>query len=231
MNAVSSAIIGKTKIDYEGEIGEQTYYHLAIYNHNDAAITLELTSFDGDLLMKLLLVISRITKMPINDLSRIGVSNWIRSMVYFEHRKINALIPRKDELEIQEEELKEISSEAVIEGKQYQGGMVLEPKRGVYFGVSALDFASLYPSIIKVNNLSYETVRCKHKEHQSNLIKGSKHWVCTDRRGIISLLVGSLRDIRVNYYKPLPKMPGLSSNERNLYSVVSQALKVIFKSK
>ena len=227
LNAVSSAIIGKTKIDYEGEIGEQTYYHLAKYNHNDAAITLELTSFDGDLLMKLLLVISRITKMPINDLSRIGVSNWIRSMVYFEHRKINALIPRKDELAIKEDELKEMSSEAMIEGKQYQGGMVLEPKRGVYFGVSALDFASLYPSIIKVNNLSYETVRCKHKEHQSNLIKGSKHWVCTNRRGIISLLVGSLRDIRVNYYKPLPKMPGLSSDERNLYSVVSQALKVI----
>ena len=227
LNAVSSAIIGKTKIDYEGEIGEQTYYHLAKYNHNDAAITLELTSFDGDLLMKLLLVISRITKMPINDLSRIGVSNWIRSMVYFEHRKINALIPRKDELAIKEDELKEMSSEAMIEGKQYQGGMVLEPKRGVYFGVSALDFASLYPSIIKVNNLSYETVRCKHKEHQSNLIKGSKHWVCTDRRGIISLLVGSLRDIRVNYYKPLPKMPGLSSDEKNLYSVVSQALKVI----
>ena len=227
LNAVSSAIIGKTKIEYEGEIGEQTYYHLAKYNHNDAAITLELTSFDGDLLMKLLLVISRITKMPIDDLSRIGVSNWIRSMVYFEHRKINALIPRKDELAIQEDELKKMSSSAMIEGKQYQGGMVLEPKIGVYFGVSALDFASLYPSIIKVNNLSYETVRCKHKEHQSNLIKGSKHWVCNTRRGIISLLVGSLRDIRVNYYKPLPKMPGLSSDERNLYSVVSQALKVI----
>ncbi|NSL76588.1 MAG: hypothetical protein HS049_03180 [Thaumarchaeota archaeon] len=185
--------------------------------------------------MKLLLVISRITKMPINDLSRIGVSNWIRSMVYFEHRKINALIPRKDELAkiiaddplLQKDELKKISSEAMIEGKQYQGGMVLEPKIGVYFGVSALDFASLYPSIIKVNNLSYETVRCKHKEHQSNLIKGSKHWVCNTRKGIISLLVGSLRDIRVNYYKPLPKMPGLSSDERNLYSVVSQALKVI----
>ena len=227
LNAVSSAIIGKTKIDFKGDIGEQTYYHLAKYNHNDAAITLELTSFDGDLLMKLLLVISRITKMPINDLSRIGVSNWIRSMIYFEHRKINALIPRKDELEIQEEELKEISSEAVIEGKQYQGGMVLEPKVGVYFGVSALDFASLYPSIIKVNNLSYETVRCRHKEHQTNLIKGSKHWVCNKRRGIISLLVGSLRDIRVNYYKPLPKMAKLSSDEKNLYSVVSQALKVI----
>ena len=120
-----------------------------------------------------------------------------------------------------------MSSEAVIEGKQYQGGMVLKPKIGVYFGVSALDFASLYPSIIKVNNLSYETVRCKHKEHQKNLIKGSKHWVCDKRRGIISLLVGSLRDIRVNYYKRLPKMEGLSSDERNLYSVVSQALKVI----
>ena len=227
LNAVSSAIIGKTKIEFEGEIGDLTNYDLAKYNHNDARITLELTSFDGDLLMKLLLVISRITKMPIDDLSRIGVSNWIRSMVYFEHRKINALIPRKDDLAIDEDELKEMTSEAVIEGKQYQGGMVLEPKIGVHFGVSALDFASLYPSIIKVNNLSYETVRCRHKEHETNLIKGSKHWICNKKRGIISLLVGSLRDIRVNYYKQLPKMSELSSDEKNLYSVVSQALKVI----
>jgi len=40
-------------------------------------------------------------------------------------------------------------------------------------------------------------------------------------------LIGSLRDLRVNYYKSLSKNPSLSSDQKQLYTVVSQALKVI----
>ena len=223
LNAVSSALIGKSKIEFEGSISELSDYELAKYNYNDALITYELTSFNDDLLMKLLLVISRIAKMPINDVSRLGVSNWIRSMLYFEHRTANALIPRKDDLKFEEE----VISSATIKGKKYQGGMVFEPKSGIHFNVTVLDFASLYPSIIKVHNLSYETVRCNHKEDKQNIIKGTNHWLCKQRKGIASTLIGSLRDIRIKYYKQLPKMKGLSKNEQELYSVVSQALKVI----
>ena len=43
----------------------------------------------------------------------------------------------------------------------------------------------------------------------------------------MSNVIGSLRDIRVNYYKPLPRLKELKEDERNLYQVVSQALKVI----
>jgi len=40
-------------------------------------------------------------------------------------------------------------------------------------------------------------------------------------------LIGSLRDLRVNYYKNLAKNPSLDENQKQLYTVVSQALKVI----
>ena len=80
--------------------------------------------------------------MPIDDVSRLGVSNWIRSMLYFEHRRQNALIPRPEELK----EKGGAKSEAIIKGKKYKGGLVIEPKSGVHFNVSVLDFASLYPS-------------------------------------------------------------------------------------
>ena len=49
--------------------------------------------------------------------------------------------------------------DAVIKDKKYRGGLVVEPKEGIHFKVVVMDFASLYPSIIKVRNLSYETVR------------------------------------------------------------------------
>ena len=90
-----------------------------------------------------------------------------------------------------------------------------------------MDFASLYPSIIKVKNISYETVRCPHEECKKNTIPETNHWVCTKQNGLTSLLIGSLRDLRVNYYKHLSKSESLSEEQRQQYTVVSQALKVI----
>ncbi len=144
-------------------------------------------------------------------------------MLFYEHRRIGAIIPRPDELA----QKGGASSEAIIKGKKYKGGLVIEPKPGVHFGVSVLDFASLYPSLIKVYNLSYETVNCPHEECRSNMVPDTTHWVCRKRRGLTSLVIGSLSDLRVSHYKHLAKDPKLSSDERELYNVVSQGLKVI----
>jgi DNA polymerase I len=167
-------------------------------------------------------VISRIGKMPINDVSRLGVSNWIRSMLFYEHRKMGALIPRPDELA----EKGGASSQAIIKGKKYKGGLVIEPKPGVFFDVSVLDFASLYPSLIKVHNLSYETVNCPHAECQDNTVPDTTSWVCKKRKGITSLVTGSLRDLRVSHYKPMTRDTTLSKEDREVYNVVTQGLKV-----
>jgi DNA polymerase I len=224
LNGVSKALLNEGKIQFEGTIGDLSYNKLAKYCYQDSKITYGLTSFSDDLLMKLLLVISRVAKMPIDDVARLSVSNWIRSMMYFEHRQQNALIPRRGDLEGKEQS---VASEAIIKGKKYKGGIVVEPKSGVYFDVAVLDFASLYPSLIKVHNLSYETVRCKHSNCKLNMIPETKHWACSKRRGLTSNIIGSLRDIRVDHYKPLSKKLSLTKEERELAKVVSQALKVI----
>lgn len=223
LGGISEALIGESKIEFEGSLGSLPLYELARYCHNDSAITYKLTSFNDNLLMKLLVVIARVAKMPMDDVARLGVSNWIRSMMYFEHRRMNALIPKKEELE----EKGGAVSEPLIKGKKYKGALVVEPKAGVHFNVSVLDFASLYPSIIKVYNLSYETVRCIHPDCMDNTIPETEHWVCKKRKGISSLVIGSLRDLRVNYYKPLSKDPSLNPSDKNLYNIVAQALKVI----
>ena len=160
LNGISEAVLGKSKIEFEGNVGDLPLLELANYCLNDSQLTYELTSLNSSLMMKILLVISRIGKMPMNDVARLGVSNWIRSMLFYEHRRMGAIIPRQDELA----QKGGASSEAIIKGKKYKGGLVIEPTPGVHFGVSVLDFASLYPSIIKVHNLSYETVNCPHEE-------------------------------------------------------------------
>ncbi len=223
LNGVSEAVLGKSKIEFEGNVADLPLLELSNYCLNDSQLTYELTSLNGSLMMKILLVISRIAKMPMNDVARVGVSNWIRSMLFYEHRRMNAIIPRKDELA----QKGGASSEAIIKGKKYKGGLVIEPTPGVHFGVSVLDFASLYPSIIKVHNLSYETVNCPHEECRSNKVPDTDNWVCTKRSGIESLVTGSLRDLRVGHYKHLAKDKSLSVEEMELNSVVSQGLKVI----
>ena len=224
LNSVSKGLLGEEKIDYGVELNDLTLYQTATYCQNDARLTYNLTGFNNDLLMNLLIVISRIARMPIDDISRMGVSQWIRSLLYYEHRQNGILIPRRQELD---NKSSNVINEAVIKDKKFRGGLVVEPVEGIHFDVTVMDFASLYPSIIKVKNLSYETVRCSHDTCKKNTIPQTNHWVCTKKNGLTSVLIGSLRDLRVNYYKNMAKNDTLTVEEKQLFTVVSQALKVI----
>jgi len=224
LNSVSKALLDKEKIDYGLEFDQLTLYQTANYCYNDALLTYELTSFNNDLLMNMLVIIARIGRMPIDDIARMGVSQWIRSLLYYEHRKRNCLIPKREELERRSEG---VMSDAVIKDKKFRGGLVIEPKEGIHFDVVVMDFASLYPSIIKVRNISYETVRCPHEECKKNTIPQTNHWACSKKNGLTSMIIGSLRDLRVNYYKSLSKKETLTEEQRQQYTVISQALKVI----
>jgi DNA polymerase I len=223
LNAISEALLDDSKIEFEGDISDLPIQRLAEYCLKDADLTYRLTSFNDNLLMKLLVVIARIGRLSVDDISRFGVNQWIRGILYYEHRQRNELIPSRSELE----KKGTASTTAIIKEKKYRGGEVVEPVPGIHFNVIVLDFASLYPSIIKVHNLSYETINCAHEDCRENEVEGTTHWVCRHRKGLTSFLIGSLRDLRVNYYKYLAKDKTLPSEERKLYNVVSQAIKVI----
>jgi DNA polymerase I len=223
LNAISEALLGDSKIEFEGDISDLPIQKLAEYCLKDADLTYRLTSFNDNLLMKLLVAIARIGRLSVDDIARFGVNQWIRGILYYEHRQRNELIPSRSELESKGTS----STTAIIKEKKYRGGEVVEPVPGIHFNVIVLDFASLYPSIIKVHNLSYETINCSHQDCRKNEIEGTTHWVCEHKKGLTSLLIGSLRDLRVNYYKHLAKDKTLPPEERKLYNVVSQAIKVI----
>ncbi|MEM3143440.1 MAG: DNA polymerase domain-containing protein [Candidatus Nitrosotenuis sp.] len=138
LNSVTKALLGESKIDYGVDLDRLTNYQLANYCYNDARITLKLTSFNNDLLMNLLIVIARIARMPVDDIARMGVSQWIRSLLYYEHRQRNAMIPRREELENRSQG---VISEAIIKDKKYRGGLVIEPVEGIHFQVIVMDFA------------------------------------------------------------------------------------------
>ncbi|HDN17823.1 MAG TPA: DNA-directed DNA polymerase I [Candidatus Bathyarchaeota archaeon] len=225
LDAVGRAIVGlgKKEIDEETSIGELSDQKLAEYCFRDAEITCKLSTVHNNLLLKLLLLFTRISRMPIEQVARHSVSAWIRSLFYYEHRRRNYLIPRPEDIT----RVKGGTyTKGVIKGKKYLGAMVLEPVPGIHFNVIVMDFASLYPSVIMQFNLSYETVRCPHEECKENKVPGTPHWICRKRKGMASMLIGSLRDLRVNLYRPLSKRKDLSDEERIFYNVNQRAIKV-----
>ncbi|MFX1563837.1 MAG: 3'-5' exonuclease, partial [Promethearchaeota archaeon] len=184
---VSQALLGEGKRELTSFIGDLSYTELADYCWQDSNLTMRLSQVNNDLVLNLILLLMRISHQGMHDLTRTAVSNWIRSLLYYSHRQREYLIPRQDEIAA----LKgEAVTEAIIKGKKYMGAIVVEPKAGVHFDVTVVDFASLYPSIMKAYNLSYETVRCQHAECKSNLVPETTHWICTKRKGLTSLIIG-----------------------------------------
>jgi len=224
LNDVGKALIGLEKIPLTKTFGELTFSELAKYCLRDSEITFKLTSFEDELVMKLILVLTRISIMPMEDVTRQGVSRWIRNFLQHAHRKRNMLIPTPEDILAAKGKT---ATKAIIKGKKYKGAIVVEPVPGVHFNVAVMDFPSLYPSIIKVWNLGYQSILCSHPECRNNLIPDTPHWVCTKKRALESLLVGSLRDLRVQWYKPKSKDKSLTADLRSWYNITQGALKVI----
>ena len=224
LNDVGKALIGVEKFHLEKAFGDLTYSELAAYCLRDSEITYKLTSFDDDSAMKLMLVLTRISSMPMEDVSRQGVSRWIRNFMHREHRKRNMLIPNAEDILTKKGQT---STTATIKGKKYKGAIVVEPTPGVHFNVAVMDFPSLYPSIIKVWNLGYQSIDCQHHGCKVHTIPDTQHWVCTEKRALESLLIGSLRDLRVKWYKQRSKDKTLPPELRSWYNTTQGALKVI----
>lgn len=224
LDTVAKALLKKGKLEHDKMVGKMSYEELLKYCMNDAELTLELTTYNNNLVMNLIIILERMSRMPIENVSRKAVSSWIRSFMVYEHRRRNFLLPTPEEIKSLKGTL---ASKAVIKGKKYKGAIVLTPVGGTHFNVLVLDFASLYPSIIKVYNIGYATINCPHEECKTNTIGELPHWLCKKNRAMESQLIGALRDLRVRWYKPQARNKELEKKLKEWYSVAEQSVKVI----
>ena len=223
LDEISLALIkkGKLKGDHEW-VNDMTYNELLTYCLNDALLTMELTTYSDNVVMNLILVLARLSYMPMEQVSRKPISQWIRSFIYYEHVKKNMLIPRSEDIIAMKGTT---TTTALIKGKKYKGAIVVNPVSGFHFNVKVGDFASLYPSIIKNWNLGYATVNCPHEECKTHKVANMQHWICTKNRAVESQLIGVLKDLRVKSYKK--KAKDKTNPHKAWYSVSEQAIKVI----
>lgn len=236
LDEVAKGLLGEGKFEHDEQIHDMTPSRLAKYGWKDADLTYRLTSFGNDSVMKLMTILCRVSYQSFEDMSRGGASTWIRNLMFREHRVRNIIIPRAEkdgEGRVVAGDILAtkniISTKSETEGKKFRGAMVVEPEPGLHFNVSVLDFASLYPSIIETWNLGYETVRCEHEDCEKNnprIVPYTTHWVCKKNRAMTAEIIGTLKDIRVKWYKPKGKDLRLEETLRDYYGIVEQTLKV-----
>ncbi|TET09237.1 MAG: DNA-directed DNA polymerase I [Candidatus Thorarchaeota archaeon] len=227
LDSIAEGVLGTKKLELSTDISQLNYYELAHYCWLDADLVMQFTQFENNLLLRLIVLLMRISRMSMDDVTRFYISSWIQSLFRQEHRSNDILIPRR--IDIDSVKQADAQTEATIGGKAFKGAIVIDPVAGVHFNATVLDFASLYPTIMKTHNISYETVDCPHEECKNgtdNQVPETDHWTCTIRRGMISKTIGFFRDTRVNWFKPKSKDSALDEQTRNWYSVVEKALKV-----
>ena len=233
LDAVAEAMLAERKTGSGAEAHRMKPDDLAIYCHNDARLTYELSSYSDGIVMRLMVTLARLSTLSVDAVSRTRVSTWIQSMLRAEHRRIGAIVPTFADLQGRLPSADEGgagagAADGTHKTKKYKGATVLEQVAGVHWGLTVLDFASMYPNIIHSRNLSYETVRCSHSDcRERNGIGGTDHWYCTKRAGMLASIIGAMREMRVQYYKPLARDESQPKERRDVYAVIEQAIKVV----
>ncbi|MHA1576301.1 MAG: 3'-5' exonuclease, partial [Candidatus Thorarchaeota archaeon] len=227
LDSIAQGLLGLGKLERSTDINNLQYNELAHYCWLDANITLQITQFDENLLLRLIILLMRISRLSMEDVTRFGISSWIQSLFRQEHRSQGILIPQQ--AEIKAVKSSDAQTEATIKDKAFKGAIVIDPVAGVHFNATVLDFASLYPTIMKKHNISYETIDCPHESCRlatDNRVPETDHWTCKINKGMISQTIGFFRDTRVKWFKGRSTDMNLDEDTRNWYTVVEKALKV-----
>ncbi len=130
-----------------------------------------------------LIEISRMSRMPLQKISRRSPGAVINAMETEQALKDGYLVPWKSNITEDFKTMKQLINSD-------RGGYIFEPKVGVHEDVIKLDFASMYPTIIDKYNLSPETLHCECDEY--HIVPELGYKVCEKKRGLIPKVIAPI---------------------------------------
>jgi len=130
----------------------------------------------GESGMEGVIELARLAKIPVQRMARTSPGTAITSMQLERAFQEGILIPwRKGE-----PERFKTAWDLLVSDK---GGLVFQPKLGIFEEVAEIDFASMYPTIMAIHNISAETVLCKCCENHR--VPEAGYTICERREGIV----------------------------------------------
>ncbi|MDW8036387.1 MAG: DNA polymerase domain-containing protein, partial [Candidatus Korarchaeum sp.] len=113
--------------------------------------------------------------------------------------------------------------------EDYEGGFVWMKSPGIYESICYLDFASMYPSIMVLHNISFETVDPQEglcRDTEEVIVEGVKAKVCRDWRGLVPGVVERLMEERHKIKESLRELKQDDVEYRKL-EAAQKAIKVV----
>jgi DNA polymerase I len=147
------------------------------YVLRDAELVMQLSKYNNGEVLNAMKSISELTGLNFEKVCRTGISTWwaaiFDSMVFNREYQTPQLVSsntwRKDRGE-------------------YIGGIVLQPKKGLYHDLIIVDVSSLYPTMAILYNIPFDTVNCEccknnpaamiDKEITKDCIIEKEYWIC-----------------------------------------------------
>jgi len=194
LNFVSGAVLDVAKIKYTGglqELYENNFQKYIYYNVVDSCLVYYIDEKLRS--MEVLLTLATITRMPLyKAASPVAVTE--------------SLIARKlatDNKKIAVEWNRDTKKDT-----KYEGAFVKQPIVGYYSGVSAFDFASLYPSVMRQFNISPDSfiemipeMEVKQKRKEKDIIVCENGAVYKKEDSMLKLILSDLYGQRKEYKK------------------------------
>ncbi len=137
-----------------------------------------------------LLDLSRITCIPVQQQARTSIGTGLSSMQLAWAYRHDILIPAKK----QEWEKFKTASELLLADR---GGLIFLPTMGYHEQIAELDFASMYPSLMAMHNISPETINCECCDNDA--VPELHYTICERRRGIVAETLGAVLRKRAEY--------------------------------
>lgn len=138
-----------------------------------------------------ILTVSRISGIPVSLAARSTPGTLVSTMEVYEALKRGIAVPYHKYVAEKEKTLEKL----VIADR---GGIVYQPRPGLYFCVTEIDFTSMYPSIIVRRNLSIETLNRECAEMET--VPEIGYTVCKTR-GFLPAALEPLLELRIKTKK------------------------------
>jgi len=158
--------------------------------------------------------LARLTRIPVQRQARETIGTGLSSLQLAWAYSHNILIPAKK----QEWEQFKSAYQLLLSDR---GGLIFSPKMGYHENVAELDFASMYPSLMCIHNISPETVNCKCCSNQK--VPELRYTLCENRKGIVPETLETILKKRAEYKKR--EKESRSESERIEYHKRQTALK------
>jgi DNA polymerase elongation subunit (family B) len=183
---------------------ERSYWTYGQVIHRDAAFMLagrlhmdaENSFIMGESDLEGVIELSRLTQLPLQKQSRSAIGTGLASMQMSYAYRNNILIPA----EKKEGEDFKTADELLLSDR---GGLVFMPELGYHEKVAELDFASMYPALMELHNISPETINCTCCDN--GVVPELGYSICEKRRGIVPTTLTPVLKKRA-YYKMKKKI-------------------------